>query len=244
MKIGIFGDVHGNLAALEAVLSALHDAGCHSLVCTGDMVGYGPAPAECVRRVRESGAACVLGNHDEYATDVLGNQLERLDADTRATIEWARNRMPMDDLKWLASLPLKREVEGFTVVHGALGPQHWAYIVNRENLLTHFAHQKTLLCFNGHTHLPLYCAQAAPAQPPEMDFLKTTVLPAGGRVLVNPGSVGQPRDRDPRAACCVYDVVAGAVHPLRVPYDIAATQALMRSSGLPERFTTRIAVGR
>lgn len=244
MKIGVFGDVHGNLAALEAVLRALREAGCERLVCTGDIVGYGAEAAACLHRIRQSGAECVLGNHDEYATDVLGDQLSRLDNDTRATIEWARNTIPMEDLRWLASLPLKREVDGFTVVHGALGAQHWAYIVNRQNLLEHLAHQKTLLCFNGHTHLPLYCSRASPQQTPDMDFLKTTVLPGAGQVVVNPGSVGQPRDRDPRAACCVYDVVAGAVHPLRVPYDIAATQAQMRAAKLPERFIARLALGR
>lgn len=243
MKIGVFGDIHANLAALEAVLAALHEAGCETLVCTGDIVGYGPSPAECVHLVRSRGIPCVLGNHDEYATDILGDRLEKLDADTRLTIEWVRKVVPMEELRWLSTLPLKLEMEGFSVVHGSLGPQHWAYTVNRQNVAEHFAHQKTALSFNGHTHLPLFC-RARENAPPDMDFLKTTVLPNQGKVLVNPGSVGQPRDRDPRAACCVYDTMAGSVHPVRVPYDIAATQALMRAVKLPERFIARIEVGR
>jgi len=242
MKIGVFGDIHANLAALEAVLAALRAAGCETLVCTGDIVGYGASPAECIRLIRTHGIPCVLGNHDEYATDILGDALGKLDPGTRATIEWARTVVPFEDLRWLSSLPLKLEMEGFWVVHGSLGPQHWAYTVNGPNVIEHFAHQKTALSFNGHTHLPLFCQMRENAAP-EMEFLKTTVLPSQGKMLVNPGSVGQPRDRDPRAACCVYDTMAGSVHPLRVPYDIAATQALMRSANLPERFIARIESG-
>ncbi len=245
MKIGVFGDIHANLSALQSVLAALHAAGCEELICTGDIVGYGPSPAECIALVRESRAKCVLGNHDEYATDILGDRLDKLEPETRASIEWTRSVIGMDALKWLAALPLRLDVHDFTVVHGCLGPHPWAYVVNKQNLTTHFAHQTTRLSFDGHTHLPLICVQRE-GQSPSMDFLKMTVLPppGGTKVLVNPGSVGQPRDRDPRACCCIYDLVANEVHPIRVPYNIAETQELMRKAALPERFIQRLEIGR
>jgi predicted phosphodiesterase len=243
MKYGIFGDIHGNMAALEAVLKALREAGCQKLICTGDVTGYGPCPHECIARVRESGAVCVLGNHDEYVANLLDSHLAKLDADTRNVIEWMRATLPMEDIRWLASLPVSVESDGFTVLHGMLGPQHWGYVTNVPTLTAHFTHQATPIAFNGHTHLPLYGCQM-PGKSPTIDFLRTTIVPPHAKVLINPGGVGQPRDRDPRAACCVYDTETRQVHPVRAEYDIAATQAMMRQSGLPERFAERLALGK
>jgi len=243
MKYGIFGDIHANLAALQAVLDVLRQAGCDQLICTGDIVGYGPSPAECLRLIREQKIPCVFGNHDEYVTELFGPSLEKLGADVKSSIQWSQNQLSMEELKWLAQLPRHLEYDGFSVVHGALGPNPWMYIVNRENLHEHFTHQTKPLAFNGHTHLPLLGYQRE-GTPPVMDFLKTTTLPDAPRVLVNSGSVGQPRDRDPRAACCIYDTEKKSVQPVRVPYDIAATQALIRAAKLPERYALRIAAGK
>jgi len=243
MKFGIFGDVHANLAAFQAVLGALRNAGCDQLLCTGDIVGYGPSPVECLHLIREQNIPCVFGNHDEYVTALFGPGLEKLGSDVKASIQWSQNQLAMDDLKWLAQLPRHLEYDTFSVIHGALGPNPWMYIVNRDNLQDHFTHQKKPLTFNGHTHLPLLGFQRE-GMPAEMDFLRTTTLPAANRILINSGSVGQPRDRDPRAACCIYDTDKNSVHPLRVPYDIAATQALIRAANLPERYALRLAEGK
>ncbi|MFA5205841.1 MAG: metallophosphoesterase family protein [Lentisphaeria bacterium] len=245
MKIGIFGDVHGNLAGLEAVLAALQAERCEKYLCTGDLVGYGPHPGACIRRVRELGAACVLGNHDEYATDILGHGLERLEPDTRQVIEWTRANTPMEDLKWLAALPrhLHFPELDLEMAHGSLGHAPWAYLVNVANLTEHFSHQKARVCIVGHSHLPLLCHQRE-GHPPTMEFLKSGVLPPDGKVVFNPGAVGQPRDRDPRAAACVLDTAAGHLHLLRVGYDIAAVQADMQAGHFPERFIQRIALGK
>ena len=243
MKYGIFGDIHGNLAACDVVLAALKTAGCEKFICTGDVTGYGPQPHECVQRVREIGAACVLGNHDEYVSNLLDTQLARLDVDIRQTVEWMRSTLPMEDVRWLAGLPLFRDVDGLTVVHGMLGPRHWGYVTNIETLTAHLPHQKTAVCFNGHTHMPIYGCQL-PGRPATIDFLRTTTVPSTAKVLINPGGVGQPRDRDPRAACCVYDSVTREVRPIRVEYDVEATQRLMRELNLPIRFIERLALGR
>jgi len=244
MKYGIFGDVHGNLAAFEAVWKALNTAGCEKFICTGDVTGYGPQPHECIQRVRETGAVCVLGNHDEYVANLLDTHLAKLDVDIRQTIEWMRSTLPMEDIRWLGGLPLHVETDGFTVVHGMLGPKHWGYVTNTETLLAHFAYQKTAVCFNGHTHMPIYGCQL-PDRPPMIDFLTRAVtVPSTARVLINPGGVGQPRDRDARAACCTYDSVTREVRPIRVEYDVAATQNLMRELKLPVRFIERLAFGK
>jgi len=243
MKVGVFGDVHANLPALRAVLAALDEAGCDELICTGDVVGYGPSPAECIAVLRERGVACVLGNHDKYVTLIMDPALDRLDPDTRAVIDWTQSVLSMDDLRWLAELPLRLDFEGFCVVHGSLGRRRWQYLVDERALAEHFAHQKKPLAFSGHSHLPIIGLQA-PDRPPRMTFLKKGPLPRNVKVVINPGSVGQPRDRDPRAACVVYDADEHFIQPLRVEYDIAQTQELMRKAGLPERFIKRLAEGR
>lgn len=242
MKVGIFGDLHANLAALEAVLTVIDREQCDRLVCTGDVVGYGPSPAACLRLIRDRNIPCVLGNHDQYTADIIGGPRERIEADTWATIEWTRKNLDFKDLEWLASLPMRLDYPEFTVVHGSLGASHWSYLVNRTNLTEHFSRQEMPLVFCGHTHLPLLGTQKGTG-PAAMDFLKKTVLPAEGKVVVNPGSVGQPRDRDPRAAVLFYDTVTRQATPVRVPYDIAATQALMREAKIAERFITRLEAG-
>lgn len=245
MKIGIFGDVHGNLAGLEAVLAALRAEGCEKYLCTGDLVGYGPHPGECIRKVRELGATCVLGNHDEYATDIIGHAIERLEPETRRVIEWTRANTPMEDLRWLAALPRHLHLTelDLELVHGSLGHAPWAYLVNTANLVEHFTHQKARLCFVGHSHLPLLCQQRE-GHPPTMEFLKSGPLPLEGKLALNAGAVGQPRDRDPRAAGCVLDTLTHSVHLIRIGYDIAAVQTDMRTSQFPERFIQRIALGK
>lgn len=243
MRVGLLGDIHANDVALAAVLDALDAEDCDQVACTGDVVGYGPCPGECVRALRERQVPCVLGNHDKFATLLASPRLARLEADTRHVLEWTQSKLDMDALRWLAELPLRLDVEGLTLLHGSFGPNRWAYLVNKKNLAESFAHQDVPLAFSGHSHLPVLCQQLE-GHPPRIGFLRTGDVPRGGKVLVNPGSVGQPRDRDPRAACAVYDTASSVIHPLRVEYDIAHTQALIRAAGLPERFAQRLEEGR
>jgi predicted phosphodiesterase len=245
MKVGIFGDVHANYEALRAVLDRLDDEDCDDFVCTGDTVGYGPQPGPCVDEIRERDVYCVLGNHDKYATLVVSDQLDRLDPATRESIQWTQNTLTVEQLRWLAELPLRLDFDEFTVLHGSFGPKRWAYLVNKENLALSFAHQDVPLAISGHSHLPVLClADDAPDGEPTIDFLKSMVVPKRPKVLLNPGSVGQPRDRDPRASCITYDTATREVHLIRVEYDLAATQARMREAGLPERFAERLEQGR
>ena len=243
-RIGILGDIHANLAALEAILDALDDEACDQLVCTGDIVGYGASPAECIRLVRERQIPCVLGNHDHYVTLLMDPRLERLSKDVRASIEWTQGVLDMTDLKWLAQLPRQLDLDGISLVHGAFGPKPWLYLTNEKTVATNFAHQNAALACCGHTHIPMLAFSSGEGEPPQIGYLRKGALPEAERVIFNAGSVGQPRDHDSRAACAVLDPDARTVRPLRVPYDITATQKLMRAAGLPEPFAERLSYGR
>ncbi len=245
MKIGIIGDIHGNLPALQATLKFLDSEMCDAIVCTGDIVGYGASPRECLNIIRERQISCVLGNHDQYVTLLMDPRLEKLDPDTRKVIEWTQGKLDMEALKWLAQLPLKLDMGDFTLVHGSLEPHnHWAYVTNEQIAARHFAHQHSPLAFGGHSHLPTLCRQRAGA-PPEISFLKNSVLHLDdAKTMINVGAVGQPRDRDPRAACGTFDFAENRIAPHRVAYDIAAAQALIRQAGLPERFAARLELGK
>jgi len=244
MRTGVIGDIHANLAAFEAVLACLESEGVDFIICTGDIVGYGPSPKECIRIMREREIPTVLGNHDHYVTLLMDPRLDKLDPDTRSVIEWTQGQLDMDELRWVAQLPLKLEYEPFTVIHGSLAPKHWTYLVNERAIAEHFQYQNTPLGFGGHSHLPVVGVQV-PGHTPEVTFLRNMLLPVQDcKVLVNVGSVGQPRDVDPRAACGIYDDADQRIIPLRVEYDIAATQALMRQAGLPERFAVRLELGK
>ena len=244
MKIGILGDIHANLAAFNAALDALDAEGCDVLVSTGDLVGYGPSPAECVRIVREREISCVVGNHDHYVTLLMDARLERLKPDIRSVVEWTQSALSMDDLKWLAQLPRRLDFEVLSLVHGAFGPSPWLYLTNEETMARNFEHQDVPLAFCGHSHVPVYSYYPGAELPPHVSFLKSMTVPDLAKIMVNIGSVGQPRDGDPRAACTVYTPESRELKLLRVPYDIAETQELMRQASLPERFITRLEQGK
>ncbi|NLF19224.1 MAG: metallophosphoesterase family protein [Lentisphaerae bacterium] len=242
-KVGFLSDIHGNIAALQAVLSKLDDEACDLVICLGDLVGYGPNPTECVQAIRAREIPTVLGNHDQYVTMLLNPRMEKLREDVRISVEWTQSQLPMDDLKWLAQLPLRLDAEDFSVVHGAFGPKPWVYCASEKALAHNFAHQDVALGFCGHSHVPIIALDRGEA-PPALDYLHTMPLPTAPKVMINIGSVGQPRDRDPRASCVVYELESRHVALFRVPYDIEDTQARIRAAGLPEAFATRLAEGR
>lgn len=243
-KVGFLSDIHANRAALEAVLATLDAQGCDLLVCLGDIVGYGPSPADCIHLIRQREIPCVLGNHDQYVTTLLNPRMERLREDVRTSIEWTQAQLPMDDLKWLSQRPMRIDAEDFSVVHGAFGPKPWVYCASEKSLAHNFAYQDVALAFCGHSHIPLV-ARHSPEQPgPLIDPIQTGPLPEAPKTMVNVGSVGQPRDRDPRACCVTYEIESRALQVFRVAYDLADTQARIRAAGLPESFAERLPAGR
>jgi predicted phosphodiesterase len=241
MHILVISDIHANLTALEAVLA---DAGeVEAVWCLGDLVGYGPNPNECIELVRElPSLKCILGNHDAAA-------LGQIDSDTfnpeaRAAIHWTQTMLSDASRVFLESLDEKVVIDDVTLAHGS--PRHpvWEYLLDSRTATQSFDHFDTDYCFVGHTHLPvvytLFAHQhVAHLLSPEPDV----DLPLEPRAILNPGSVGQPRDRDPRASYAIFDDEACTWRNRRVPYDITAVQARMVAAGLPSRHIQRLTAG-
>jgi predicted phosphodiesterase len=239
MRIAVISDVHANLHALDAVLA--HVGAVDALWHLGDIVGYGPEPDAVVDRLATSGAIGVRGNHDSAA--VGGSEIDWFNADARAAMEWTRRVIAPTTVAWLAAQPLRREEADFTLVHGSPLDPTWEYVTSpgaaRDNLLA----ITTTHGLNGHTHVPLAFSLAGE----RTGRISPTSTPGatldGPRLLLNPGSVGQPRDGDPRASCLVLDLAARRAHWSRIAYDIEPVQALMRAAGLPPRLSERLRHG-
>ena len=241
-RYAILGDIHANLEALNAVLEDARAQSVTDFVCLGDVVGYNADPAACVRVVRDE-LACptVRGNHDHYCShdDETLDDFQPLAA---SAIAWTRRQLTEEDAHWLSNLPLSRTVSGFTLVHSTLDvPERWGYVFDQLDAESHFTYQKTALCFHGHTHVPLVFEkrrEVVRSQPQEIR------LAPGTKYFVNTGSVGQPRDGDPRSSYLVYDTASRTITFRRLAYDVAATMEKNRRAGLPERLAVRLAAGR
>ncbi|USZ71123.1 metallophosphoesterase family protein [Natronosalvus halobius] len=218
MRIGLCSDVHGNLPALEAVLADLPDI--DALVCAGDVVGYNPWPAECVDRLRDLEVPTVMGNHDRA---VARETTFRFNAMAAAGVELARERLTDAQREWLASLPDERlAFDGqVKIVHGhPADPDRYTY---PQDFSPRLLEDESVLVL-GHTHVQHVERYAE-------------------GVVVNPGSVGQPRDEDPRAAYAVLDIEALEVETRRVAYDVERVQQAVAEAGLPEKIGSRLARG-
>lgn len=242
-KIGIFSDIHGNWQALEAVLAVLDNEACDHLICIGDLVGYGASPGPVIEEIRRREIPCLLGNHDEYATLLMDPRIERLREEVKISVEWTQNQLDMDALKWLAQLPKRFDAEDFSLVHGAFGPKPYVYCSNEQALKYNFTYQDVRLGFCGHSHMPLIGVYHE-ARPPICGRMRSGNLPDAPKIMINVGSVGQPRDLDPRASCVIYELEDDAIRPIRVPYDISEAQRLIRQAGLPEKFAARLGEGK
>ncbi len=239
----VLGDIHANIDALNAVLDDARAQGVTHFVCVGDVVGYNAAPAACIRAVRdELGCPCVRGNHDHYVSDP-GTNLADFHPSAAQVVEWTRSQLAADDVQWLHDLPLQKPVMGFMLVHATLDkPDHWGYVFENQQAEANFSYQYTPLCFHGHTHVPIIYSNEPGGvihyQP--RDF----TLELGQRLFINVGSVGQPRDGDPRASYVVYDMAARQIRFRRVAYDVQAAMARNRLAGLPEKCASRLEIGR
>lgn len=240
MKIGIFGDVHANLDAFEAVLQDMHDKGVRSHVCLGDIVGYGAHPAECIDLVKQLNCTVVRGNHDHYC----GTQtdLSAMNARAALSISWTRDNLSEEQREYLITLPMREEVEEFTVVHSSLdSPENWPYVFHQEDAEAHFAFQKSALCFCGHTHVPLAFELSDTIR---SGLYQKVRIKSGNKYLINVGSVGQPRDGDPRAAYAIYDIYDSIVELHRVAYDVGKAAKAIVDGGLPPKNGERLFEGR
>jgi len=242
-RICVFGDVHGNLPALEAVLSEA--GGCDGFWCVGDTVGYGPFPNECARRIEELGATGVAGNHDLGSLGKIS--LFDFNVHARAACEWTGRNLEERAHEYLESQPLRQTpAPGFLIVHGSPMDPVWEYIMSSEEAAMNFVGSSETVCFHGHSHAPAVFLFTLDGK---VDLIipedgTEVELEAGFRYLVNVGSVGQPRDGDPRACYVIYQRDQGAISYHRVLYPVVEVQEKMAEVGLPSFLIKRLAFGR
>lgn len=242
MRVLVISDIHANDTALQAVLA---DAGAvDETWCLGDLVGYGPDPNQVLERVRGlPRLRCIFGNHD--AAILRRMELEAFNGDARSSLNWTESVLTPENRNFLRSLPPLDEVDGTaTLAHGSPRDPTWEYVLNTLAARMNFAHFRTPYCFVGHSHI-----QSVFEMDEEQDRVITPprrisqAVPLPRRSIVNPGSVGQPRDRDPRAAYGIFESKDRTWEARRVGYDVAIVQKRIRDAGLPSKHALRLAEG-
>jgi predicted phosphodiesterase len=247
MRLLVFSDVHANATALEAAFEVCA-GNWDRAVCLGDLVGYGPDPNEVIQRVRPLVGAIVRGNHDK-AVSGIGDP-EDFNPVARVAVEWTRGQLLPENLQYLTDLPHGPiEAEGLVLVHGSVEDED-EYVFSADQALPSLLASPRSVTFFGHTHIPGgFSYNGSTIERIDLSFgrgkaCNTVTLDSRVRYLLNPGSIGQPRDGDPRAAFAVADLEKRTVEFWRTPYDIASVQDRMEQSGAPEALILRLAFGR
>lgn len=262
LRIGVISDVHGNYVALRAVME--HMGSVDALWCLGDFVGYGPQPAECIEAIIRFPHLSIPGNHDWGMLGHLSDM--EFNSDARAVLEWTRKVLPAEHMQYLEGLPVtvSPEEPSFTLVHGSPRDPMWEYLLDLFDAAECFPLFKTRYLFVGHTHYPIIfrdamgIVKAAIPEPGEKMRLNARLLGAredlaaqSARMIINPGSVGQPRDGDPRAAYMLLDLAdepasdtwSATLSYHRVEYPIEETQSIMSDLRFPARLVSRLSLG-
>lgn len=243
MKYGILGDIHGNLSALDTVLECLRKDGADVIVSVGDVVGYGAAPTECIARLREVDAQVVLGNHDAASIDRL--DMIYFNQYAKEAVLWTQRVLSKADRAWLGALPLTRHLDHCSVAHGTLHrPELFDYIQTTEDADPSLDIMPLPVCFVGHSHVPVTLLRLRD-DPTRTAYTPDSEIDMGEtlRALVNVGSVGQPRDEDPRTGYALFDTETNRVSIRRVEYDIDREAKRIRAAGLPRMLADRLFLG-
>ncbi len=242
MRVLVISDIHANYTALEAVIE---DAGqVDETWCLGDLIGYGPDPNAVVEQVRDlPHLTCILGNHDMA---VIGKMaFESFNGDARRSLVWTERVLTADNMDFLRSLPQSTKVRGeVTMAHGSPRDPLWEYVLTTLTARLNFDHFDTPFCFIGHSHIQCIFQFNEANDRVTLKTVKLnhpiTLTP---RMMLNPGSVGQPRDRDPRSAYAIYETETRQWEARRVEYNVGEVQQRLREAGLPERHAVRIGEG-
>lgn len=269
MKYAVLSDIHANYEAFESVLKKCETLGVDEYISLGDVVGYNADPQKCAEKLRSlNPVAAIKGNHDEYASN-NDEAMEGFNQHAKAAVLWTKRQLTPEMRSFLAELPMKKIIKGtnLTAVHATLdSPDTWGYIFDSLRAADNFNYQYTPLCFCGHSHVPLAFLRKPltmysdkPIEelsvwtrgendsffntPLNEESSVTIEIKPGFRYLLNVGSVGQPRNRDPRASFAVYDSDAKTVTRYAIPYDIETAQHKIREAGLPQRLSERLATG-
>jgi len=241
MRILVISDVHANLTALEAVLQA---AGTFDAVwCLGDLVGYGPDPNECVERISAlPNTSCIKGNHDAAVTGE--GDVEYFNDEAGSAILITRELMTPANIQYLRELPEVQSMKTATLTHGSLRHPIWEYIIDPQIALENFPYFETQVALVGHTHLPVaFIMDDKNGKIHRRTFKPNFIFPITMKTILNPGSVGQPRDYDPRASYAIFNPEAMTWEYHRVAYDFQEVQKRILKIGLPEKHALRLSEG-
>jgi diadenosine tetraphosphatase ApaH/serine/threonine PP2A family protein phosphatase len=239
-RVGIFSDIHGNLQALEAVLAELDKSDVDFLLCCGDVVGYGANPNECSKVLRDRQIPTLAGNHDYAALSLI--DITYFNEVAKKAITWTRDMLDPENVDFLRNLSMTIQVADMFFVHATpRNPESWNYVLTIGDARQAFQHFQERICFIGHSHTPFIVENDNDnLSCPESPLVE---LRDGCRYLVNVGSVGQPRDRNPDACFAIYDREAGTIEIRRCEYDLPKAQDSIRAEGLPNELAERLAYG-
>jgi diadenosine tetraphosphatase ApaH/serine/threonine PP2A family protein phosphatase len=247
MKIAFISDIHANLEALNVVLSDLALEEVDHIVCLGDVVGYGPDPNSCVDLIRDTCGVTVLGNHDQAALGLLST--EYFNEYAKTSTQWTSDALAEGSREFLENLPLSVDFHGLRLVHSSpLNPENWTYVLTLDEARRQFEGFTERLCFIGHSHLPIVLEEEGEGDEKNCQAIRypseePLELLHDRRYIINVGSVGQPRDRDPRAAYVWYDSELDVVCLKRIEYSVEAVQQKILDAGLPSFLASRLAHG-
>ncbi len=241
MRVAVISDIHGNAHALDAVFRDVDRTGVDEIWCLGDVVGYGPRPNRCCAVVRERADISLRGNHDLACLGLL--DVEDFSSDAAASARWTAAVLEPEAREFLEGLDSQAVRAGVELYHGSPRDPVWEYVLSEGIAAAAFAMTDSPLVLVGHSHIPLLLRLQEEAVDGGVAPGDTEAELAGGRWLLNPGSVGQPRDGDPRAAWLFLDLSAEVARFHRVAYPIEKAQAEFRERGLPEALAARLALG-
>jgi predicted phosphodiesterase len=241
MRILIISDIHANLTALDAVLDDAPQV--DAVWCLGDLVGYGPDPNECVKRVQElPNLVCLFGNHDAAVTGKI--DIGSFNNEARLAVLWTQSVIEQENIDYLKALNPQTVIDSVHLAHGSPRQPIWEYLLDTRTAFENFDYFETPYCFVGHSHLPVVFRLENNKRTTDLSIPEVnSSLKMVPRTICNPGSVGQPRDRDPRAAYAVFDSDRQTWNLRRVPYAIHEVQERMRAAGLPPRHIQRLSAG-
>lgn len=241
MRILVLSDIHANFPALEAALASAGQV--DEIWCLGDVVGYGPYPDQCIQRLRSlENLVCLMGNHDAAVTGKIA--LESFNQEARHAIYWTRKQISQENKEWLAGLAEHYVIGKATLAHGSPRSPVWEYILDPVTASQNFSEFDTPVCFVGHSHIPVIFTYIGERLPAYWEIPSPgTEIELTSRSIVNPGSIGQPRDHDPRAAFGIFEPDRLTWTPLRVAYDVDSVQSQIRAAALPERHALRLSGG-
>ena len=241
MRVAVVSDIHSNLHALEAVLAAIDAEAPDELWCLGDLVGYGPRPNECCATIEKRADVCLAGNHDLAVRGTI--DLEEFGGEAAVAARWTREQLAPEAQALLDRLEPGGSAHGVALYHGSARDPVWEYVLSDEGALATLELADSPLVLVGHSHVALQVVQSEEELTGGVARGGSELELVGVRALLNPGSVGQPRDGDPRAAFLLLDLDAQRASFRRVEYDVKRTQREMRDAGLPEMLAGRLELG-